>query len=57
MADSVKKLIRPGASLALRYGSAFASIAGAPLLELLLHHFNLPHPFAAFCTVRIAITF
>ena len=28
--------------------SAFASVAGAFLLEILFHHFNLPHPFAAF---------
>jgi len=59
MADSAtaKKLTRPGASFALRYGLAFASPAGAVLLELLFHHFNLPHPFAAFALSAIAITF
>src|SRR5712672_2723781 len=59
MADSAtaKKLTRPGASFARRYGLAFASVAGALLLELLFHHFNLPHPFAAFALSAIAITF
>jgi hypothetical protein len=27
------------------------SVAGALLVELLFHHFNLPHPFAAFWTI------
>src|SRR6266481_5410211 len=59
MADSAtaRKLTRPGASFARRYGLAFASVAGALLLELLFHHFNLPHPFAAFALSAIAITF
>jgi len=59
MADSAtaKKLTRPGASFARRYGLAFASVAGALLLDLLFHHFNLPHPFAAFALSAIAITF
>jgi PAS domain S-box-containing protein len=59
MADSAtaKKLMRPGASFARRYGLAFASVAGALLLDLLFHHFNLPHPFAAFALSAIAITF
>ncbi len=59
MADSAtaKKLTRPGASFARRYGLAFASVTGALLLELLFHHFNLPHPFAAFALSAIAITF
>src|SRR4030088_2278575 len=58
MADSAtaKKLMRPGASFARRYGLAFASVAGALLLDLLFHHFNLPHPFAAFALSAIAIT-
>src|ERR1700746_151104 len=51
------KLMRPSASFARRYGLAFASIAGALLLDLLFHHFNLPHPFAAFALSAIAITF
>ena len=56
MADSAtaKKLTRPGASFARRYGLAFASVAGALLLDLLFHHFNLPHPFAAFALSAIA---
>ncbi len=59
MADSptVKKLTRPTASFARRYGLAFASVAGALLLDLLFRHFNLPHPFAAFALSAIAITF
>src|SRR5712671_1108727 len=59
MADSTtaKKLTRPGASFARRYGLAFASVAGALLLDLLFRHFNLPHPFAAFELSAIAITF
>jgi PAS domain S-box-containing protein len=59
MADSAtaKKLTRPAVSFARRYGLAFASVAGALLLDLLFHHFNLPHPFAAFALSAIAITF
>src|SRR3984957_17902471 len=59
MADSAtaKKIARPGASFARRYGLAFVSVTGALLLELLFHHFNLPHPFAAFALSAIAITF
>jgi PAS domain S-box-containing protein len=59
MPDSAtaKNVRRSRASLARRYGLAFASVAGALLLELLFHHFNLPHPFAAFALSAIAITF
>src|SRR6266498_6041710 len=59
MADSAtaKKLMRPGASFARRYGLAFASVVGALLLDLLFQHFNLPHPFAAFALSAIAIAF
>jgi hypothetical protein len=59
MADSAKTkwLARPAVSYAVRYGLAFASVAGALLLDLLFHHFNLPHPFAAFALSAIAITF
>jgi len=59
MADSAtaRKSTRPGASFALRYGLAFASVAGALLLDLLFYHFHLPHPFAAFALSAIAITF
>jgi hypothetical protein len=58
MADSTtsKKLMRARASFALRYGLAFASVAGALSLDLLFHNFNLPHPFAAFALTAIAIT-
>ncbi|HTF62629.1 MAG TPA: PAS domain S-box protein, partial [Edaphobacter sp.] len=51
------ELTRPAASFARRYGLAFASVAGALLLDLLFHHFNLPRPFAAFALSAIAITF
>src|SRR5258707_8022591 len=59
MSDSAiaKKMVRPGASFARRYGLALLSVTGALLLELLFHHFNLPHPFAAFALSAIAITF
>src|ERR1700756_1012518 len=59
MADAVtaRKMTRPGASFARRYGLAVVSVTGALLLELLFHHFNLPHPFAAFALSAIAITF
>ena len=59
MADSTtaKKMARPGAPFARRYGLAFVSVSGALLLELLFQHFNLPHPFAAFALSAIAITF
>jgi PAS domain S-box-containing protein len=59
MADSAttKKLRRPGASFARRYGLAVASVAGALLLDLLFRYFNLPHPFAAFALSAIAATF
>src|ERR1700723_2364654 len=59
MADSAttKKLTRPGASFARRYGLAFALVASALLMDLLFHNFNLPHPFAAFALSAIAITF
>jgi PAS domain S-box-containing protein len=59
MPDSAtaRKLTGPGASFARRYGLAFGSVAGALSLELLFHHFNLPHPFAAFALSAIAITF
>jgi len=43
--------------LARRYGLAFSSVAGALLLDLLFHHFNLPHPFSAFALSAIAVTF
>ena len=59
MADSAtaRKLTRPGASFARRYGLAFASVAGDLFLDLRFNHFNLPHPFAAFALSAIAITF
>src|SRR5438132_12232414 len=59
MADSAaaKKRALPSASFARRYGLAFVSVAGTLLLELLFHHFNLPHPFAAFALSAIAVTF
>jgi PAS domain S-box-containing protein len=57
MVDPAKKMARPSPSFARRYGLAVVSVTGALLLELLFHHFNLPHPFAAFALSAIAITF
>src|ERR1700693_4713326 len=57
LSATARKLMRPGASFARRYGLAFASVAGALLLDLLFRHFNLPHPFAALALSAIAITF
>jgi len=57
MVDSAKKTARARPSFARRYGLAVVSVTGALLLELLFHHFNLPHPFAAFALSAIAITF
>src|SRR5712671_5347658 len=59
MVDSAtaKKMARPCASLARRYGLAFVSLTGPLLLELLFQHFNLPHSFAAFALSAIAATF
>src|ERR1700739_2438832 len=57
MVDAAKKMARPGASFARRYGLAFASVAAPLLLEVLFPRFNLPHPFAAFALSAIAITF
>src|ERR1700719_2522863 len=59
MADSAaaKRMARPGASFARPDRLAFVSVSCALLLELLFHHFNLPHPFAAFALSAIAITF
>jgi hypothetical protein len=54
---TAKRFTRPSASFVRRYGLAFASVTGALLLELLFHHFNLPHPFAAFALSASAITF
>jgi PAS domain S-box-containing protein len=54
---TARRMARPGVSFARRYGLALASVAGALLLELLFHHFNLPHPFAAFALSAIAVTF
>src|ERR1700733_13964570 len=58
MADSARatKVTGPGASVACRYEFALDSVSGA-LLDLLFHHFNLPHLFAAFALSAIAITF
>jgi len=55
--SNVSGRAREGPSFARRYGLAFVSVTGALLLELLFHHFNLPHPFAAFALSAIAITF
>jgi C4-dicarboxylate-specific signal transduction histidine kinase len=48
---------RPAASVALRYGLAFASVAAALGLARIFLYFHLPQPFAAFALSAIAITF
>jgi hypothetical protein len=59
MAESAtaKKVTRPSASFARRYGVACVSVTGALLLDVLFHHFSLPHPFIAFALCAIAIAF
>ena len=52
-----KGTARPLASVVLRYGLAFASIAAAMGLARLFLYFHLPQPFAAFALSAIAITF
>jgi PAS domain S-box-containing protein len=47
----------PGASVILRYGLAFASVAAALGLAHAFLYFHLPQPFAAFALTAIAITF
>jgi len=46
-----------GASVILRYGLAFASVAAALGLAHAFLYFRLPQPFAAFALTAIAITF
>ena len=52
-----KGTARPLASVVLRYGLAFVSIAAAMGLARLFLYFHLPQPFAAFALSAIAITF
>jgi PAS domain S-box-containing protein len=47
----------PAASVILRYGLAFASVAAAFGLAHAFLYFQLPQPFAAFALTAIAITF
>src|ERR1700680_2208803 len=47
----------PAASVTLRYGLAFASVAAALGLAHAFLYFHLPQPFAAFALTAIAITF
>ena len=50
-------LLRPAASIALRYGLALVSVAAALGLAYTFLYFHLPQPFAAFALSAIAITF
>jgi hypothetical protein len=47
----------PAASVILRFGLAFASVAAALGLAHAFLYFHLPQPFAAFALTAIAITF
>lgn len=48
---------RRPASVAVRYGLAFASVAAARALTQIFIHFHLPQPFTALALSAIAITF
>jgi PAS domain S-box-containing protein len=50
-------IARPAASVILRYGLAFASVAAAFGLADAFLYFHLPQPFTAFALTAIAITF
>jgi hypothetical protein len=52
-----KRIGRPAASVALRYGLALASVAVALGLAQTFLHYRLPQPFTAFALSAIAITF
>ena len=55
---SAKKLTRPGASFARRYGLAVASVATALGTTLILRYYNFPaHFISHFTLIAIAITF
>src|SRR6266850_5383791 len=47
--------LRPAHAVALRYGVALISVAGALGAALILRHFDLPHPFISFSFTAIAI--
>ena len=52
-----KWIARPAASIALRYGLAFVSVAAALSLTHIFLYFHLPQPFTAFALCAIALTF
>src|SRR3984893_7459322 len=52
-----KRIARPAASVALRYGLALVSVAAAFSLAHASLYFHLPQPFTAFALSAIAITF
>src|SRR6201998_1141376 len=50
-------LLKPGASIALRYGIALVSVSAALGLAQTFLRFHLPQPFTAFALSAVAITF
>jgi PAS domain S-box-containing protein len=56
-ADKAKSDAQRPASVAVRYGVAFVSVAAARVLTQVFIHFHLPQPFTALALSAIAITF
>ena len=55
--SKAKWIVRPAASVALRYGLAFVSVAVAQGLAHAFLYFHLPQPLTAFALSAIAVTF
>jgi PAS domain S-box-containing protein len=55
--SKAKRIVRPAASVALRYGLALVSVAIAQGLAHTFLYFHLPQPLTAFALCAIAITF
>src|ERR1700676_1996974 len=56
-ADKAKSVAQRPASVLVRYGFAFISVAPARALTQLFIYFHLPQPFTALALSAIAITF
>ena len=55
--DKANSALQRPASIAVRYGLAFVSVAAARVLTQIFIYFQLPQPFAALALSAIAITF
>jgi PAS domain S-box-containing protein len=55
--EEMNRALGSARSIALRYGLALVSVAGAVGMARVFVHFHLPQPFAAFALSAIAITF